>query len=207
MTTFSSSMFIKIEGVQKAVAALQHLVPAVRIKHMRISLLAAGGVIKRRIEANAPRDTGLLMKSIRVKPIIPQASKNPAHWDKPASVFIGPGRRLLAVRSVRKSGKLGALSVKTYDSVKKKLDAAKASGKPVPFRILMSSRMIKGQRIQVPVAASRYAHFLEKGREGKGATHFMSRAAQSGAAEANAKFAAKIGQGILQEAARLASKP
>ena len=202
MATTYASKFIKIEGVQAAVRALQALEPAVRIRHMRIALMAAGGVIKKRIEATAPRDSGLLAKSIRVKSIIPQASKNPASHSHPASVFIGPGRGLVAVKSKR-----GNLSVRTYKSVAKKLAAAKAAGKAAPLSIVMSGRRILGQRILKPVAASRYAHFAEKGRKGKGATHFMDRAATSGAAEAQAKFAQKISQGIQQEAARLASKP
>ena len=184
-------MKIKIDGVQQAVHALNGLVPAVRIRHMRIAINAACGVIKRIATANAPKKTGLLKKSLRVKVAIPQASKNPAHHDKPAWGLVGPGRKLDLVVSKNAKGrtsisKLAAAKEKNFKTVVLK---GKTGG-----RIL-----VKG--------ASRYAHFAEKGRKGKGGSKFLSNAATSGATEANNKFAQKIAHGINVEAARLASKP
>lgn len=209
MTTKYASMFVKVEGTLQAIEAMRKLEPAVRIKHMRIALLAAGGVIKKEIEATAPRDSGLLMKSIRVKAIIPQASKNPDYHDRPASVFIGPGRGLTGVRRRLKSGKLGVLSVRTFKSVKKILDADNKAGRAASLVREVSGRSILKQRLMTleTKRASRYAHFAEKGRLGRGGSHFMNLAAENKAAAANAKFAAKIGQGILAEAKRLQSKP
>lgn len=185
-------MRVEIHGIKQAIAAMQGLTPALRIRHMRIALNAACGVIKNRIVATAPKDTGLLVKSQRVKVKIPQASKNPAHHDKPAWGMIGAGRGLLA--TVTKRGKVG---IKTTKAAFKDIQ----KGKAVKVKVATE----RGK--MVAVRASRYAHFAEKGRKGKGGTHFMANAAQSAAAEANQKFAEKIGQGIRTEAARLASKP
>lgn len=176
------SLSVQIHGVPQAIAAMQHLTPAVRIRWMRQAMNAAGGVIKRQVVANAPVRTGLLKKSIRVKVGIPQASRNPKLHDKPGYALVGPGRGLQTI--VSKRGKYSLIT-------QKKTAAARLAGKKFSN-----------------ISPSRYAHLAEAGRNGGvGATRFMARAVQQVAAQANQKFAAKIAQGIKTEAARLASKP
>jgi hypothetical protein len=126
------SLNIQILGVKEAVAALQGLTPAVRIRHMRIALNAAMGVLKN--YTVPPRRTGLLDRSQRVKVVIPQASRDHKHWDRPAYGLLGAGRGLTAVITAR--GKARILSAK-----------AKATAKAAGTRT---------------VRASRYSHFAEK---------------------------------------------
>src|SRR4051812_2201580 len=86
----------KLYGLPDAVRAIEELPRRLQNKHVRIALNAAGGVLKRAAQANAPRQTGLLEKSLGVKVKVPAASFNSAHHDKPAYAIIGPRRGFLA---------------------------------------------------------------------------------------------------------------
>lgn len=179
-----SGLNVQILGIPQAIAAMQGLTPALRVRHMRIALNAAVGVIRRRAVSLAPIDTKALSKSLRVKVIIPQSSRNPAHHDRPATGLVGAGRGITLAAVTRASGKRSATTFK----------AATASN---------ARRAAKGQslnRIQKKVP-SRYIHLANR------SSRFMESAATSGATEANTKFNEKIRVGIETEARRLASKP
>lgn len=186
------SLRVQIEGIPQAIAAMSGLVPAVRIRHMRISLNAAMGVIRGHAVTGAPRDSRLLSRSLRVKVVVPQSSKNHAHHDRPAWGMVGAGRGLDMAVVTKASGKR---STTTFAKAQEQNKARVLSGK--------TGNKIERKR------ASRYLHLAEKegGIKGPGGTHFMANAAKRGATAANAKFTAKIQQGIDTEAKRLASKP
>lgn len=126
------SLRVRIDGIPQAIAAMQNLTPAVRIRHLRIAMNAAMGVIKN--HTVPPRLTGLLDRSQRVKVVIPAASKDPRHHDKPAYSLLGAGRGLAGLRTKR--GKVRTLT-------RKKAATAKALGNKLVY-------------------ASRYSHFAEK---------------------------------------------
>jgi len=109
---------------------------ATQTRGTRIGLNAALGEVKKRVVSNLKQhqDTGLLAKSQRVKVRVPQASRNPAHRDKPAWGLVGAGKGLEAVTTKR--GKTRILSAKAKA-------AAKAAGTQT-------------------IRASRYSHFPEK---------------------------------------------
>lgn len=129
-------MRIELKGVPQAIAAMQNLTRATQIRGVRIGLNAAVGQIKNQLVANLRhhQDTGLLAKSQRVKVVIPAASRNPAHHDKPAWGLVGAGKGLEG--TVSKRGKAKVLTAKGKA-------AAKAAG----------TRTLR---------ASRYSHFPEK---------------------------------------------
>ncbi len=200
------SVTVRLQGMKEAVAALSQLEGRVKFKHLRIALNAAMGPVKRQAIANAPRGTGLLAKSIRVKVKIPAASYNPKHHDKPAYGLVGPGRGIFGFNSLSKTGKVGATSVKTLAAATK----ATAAGKGL-LQTVREKQRFKGYKDYGKVKvylrrASRYAHFVEKGRKGKGATFFLARAAQQAAPASYAAFQAKIADGINRVAAELHAK-
>lgn len=130
------SLSVQIHGVPQAIAAMQHLTPAVRIRWMRQALNAAMGVVKRSVVAQLRQhqDTGLLAKSQRVKVAIPASSKNPSVRDRPAWGLVGAGKGLAGI--VTKRGKAKILTSKAKAT-------AKSAGTKTKF-------------------ASRYSHFPEK---------------------------------------------
>lgn len=131
------SNIIHVAGVPQALAAFRELPRRVGIKHLRIGLNAAGGLIRDRARALAPKESGLLKRSLAVKVKIPAASYNSAHHSKPAYAIIGPKRNF--VRAVAKTSK--GFRTKGAAGIAK----AHLSGKTVTLR-----------------RPSRYAHLAEK---------------------------------------------
>jgi len=197
---------IKMEGMPEAIRALNQLEGRVKFKHLRIALNAAMSPIKRQAVATTPEDTGLLRRSIRIKVKIPDASYNPAHHGRPAYGLVGPGRGLIGVRSVKKSGALGSISPRTAAAAEKLTKSGKGRVAAVRETQRFKGSPNFGQIIVRPKRASRYAHFIEKGRNGKGATHWLANAAQAAKGAAFAAFQAKIAAGINIEAAKLAER-
>ncbi len=126
---------VQVLGVRQAHQALANFSHAVATRGQRVALSAAMGQVKNRVVANLARhqDTGLNVKSTRVKTIIPRASKNPAVRDRPAVGLVGAGKGLAAITTKR--GKQKILSAKDKKS-------ARAAGSRLRF-------------------ASRYSHFPE----------------------------------------------
>lgn len=83
---------IQLVGIERAVANLAQLPRRVAHRHLRIALNAAGGTIRDSAKTLAPRESGTLRQSLRVKVKIPDASFDVRHHGKPAYAVIGPAR-------------------------------------------------------------------------------------------------------------------
>lgn len=103
-------MNITLQGVPQALRALSGFAHGVQTRGTRVALNAALGVVKNQVVSNLRRHskTGLLAKSQRVKVRVPQASRNPAHHDKPAWGLVGAGKGLTGVRTKRGAKVLSA---------------------------------------------------------------------------------------------------
>lgn len=186
----------KVSGIKFSIDALNQFDGRLRFKAFRIAMMACGGVIKRAVIANAPRDSGLLAKSIRVKVKIPDASYNKAHHGKPAYAVIGAGRGIFGFNSLGKTGKIGATSARTLAAATKATLAGKGLLQYVRERNRFGS---KDAKIHAYLKrASRYAHFAEKGRKGKGGSRFLEKASRSSAPLAFAAFQNSLASGITE---------
>lgn len=176
----STRLGLDQETYRKLMRNLQTLPRKVMFKHVRIGMMAWGGVVKRKMQELAPKETGLLRRSIIVKARIPDASYNVKHHGKPAYAIVGPRRDL--VRAV-------ALTPKGFRSKSAAgIAKAHAAGKRVVIR-----------------RPSRYAHLVDRGtRKGVKATGFIRRAQNYGAGVGIQKLFDKLRQGIEQETAALA---
>jgi HK97 gp10 family phage protein len=176
MQGFVRSMVIRVHGVEDCLAAFRDLPMSIQHRHMRIALNAAGGVIRDAAVGNAPKDTGLLKKSLKVKVKIPDASYNSAHHGRPAYAVIGPSRNVVGVQTFRKSGARG---------------------------VIKTVRLRPKQRLATSVRRpSRYAHLVERGtRRGTKATWFLRRAVSSSGEMAKDKMIQKLKDGLREFAA------
>jgi hypothetical protein len=86
------TLVLRVGGVQDTLNAFRDLPRAIRNRHMRIAMNAGAGVIRDTAVANAPKQSGLLKKSLKVKVRVPDASYNVAHHGRPAYAVIGPVR-------------------------------------------------------------------------------------------------------------------
>lgn len=177
----------KVSGIKFSIDALNQLDGRLRFKAFRIAMMACGGVIKRAVIRNAPVDSGLLSKSIRVKVKIPDASYNKSHHGKPAYAVIGPGRGIVGFKSLSKLGRIGKLSAKTLAAATK----ATLAGKGL-------IQTVRERNHTALHRASRYAHFAEKGRKGKGGSRFLEKASQSSAPLAFSAFQNSLASGITE---------
>lgn len=158
----------RVYGVQDTLQAFAEIPLTVQNKGMRIALNAAGGVIRDAAVANAPKESGLLKRSLKVKVKVPNASYNRAHHGRPAYAIVGPARRIVQAVVVTKKGA----------RTKSAAGIAKAASKGL------------GVHIRRP---SRYAHLVERGtNRGVKATWFLRRAAASHGAMAKAKMIDKL---------------
>ena len=175
------TLVMKIFGVKECLTAFADLPVTIQNKHMRIGLNAAAGVIRDAAVANAPKDTGLLQKSLKVKVKIPNASYNRAHHGRPAYAVVGPSRQVVGVQTFRKSGSRG--KIKTV-------------------------RLKPKQRLATNVRRpSRYAHLVERGtKRGVKATRFLARAVSSHGSAAQAKMIQKLQDGLREFAATRRSR-
>lgn len=202
------TLAVKVFGVQDCLEAFKDLPRTVRNKHMRIGLNAAGGVIRDAAVAFAPKETGLLRKSIKVKVKVPDASFNPLHHGKPAYAVVGPARRIAS--AVTTSGK-GSL---------------RAVGRNAAINAAFKGRTVTRRR------PSRYAHLVERGTKahiiraknaavlagngrvfgrsvrhpGTKARNFLQQAVQAAGSAAQNKMLAKIYQGITEWSAARSSR-
>ena len=129
---------LQIVGVQDTINAFRDLTRTVRNKHMRIAMNAGAGVIRDAAVANAPKETGLLKKSLKIKVRVPDASFNAAHHGRPAYAVIGPARGVVSrVANVKGTVK----TITTRQAIKRSFGGG-------------------GFTTRRP---SRYAHLVEKG--------------------------------------------
>lgn len=166
----------------KLLKTLDTLPRRVVIKHLRIALNAWGGVVRDVARPLAAQESGLLKKSLAVKVIIPDASKNTAHHGRPARVLVGPSRKVVG-NVVNKAGAFKTVGAKRAEKLK-------AEGAQVRTR-----------------KPSRYAHLVEKGTtRGAKPKPFIGPAQAAGATAGLSKLTQKLSEGLAQEAAAHAAK-
>lgn len=93
----------RLSGFKGAVQSIRHLPAAVQNRGVRIALSAGGGEFKRAMQARAPRETGLLKRSIGVKVGVPKDVRK-------AWVKVGAKRGFKQPVARNKKGKLKAVS-------------------------------------------------------------------------------------------------
>lgn len=174
----TAKLFIDPRELARFTRAMAQLPPRVGFLQLRKAMSAWGGIVKAEAVAQVPQDTKLLKKSLAVgKPIIPDSSWDVRHHGKPAKLFVGPRRRFVAVTQFRQL-KSGRL---------------KASQRIVKLR--------HGQKLATTAKrASRYAHLAEMRKP------FIGPAQRAGNTRGLAKFKQKLGQGIEEEARKLAAR-
>lgn len=196
------TLVLRVGGVQDAINAFRDLPRSVRNKHMRIAMNAGAGVIRDAAVANAPKETGLLKKSLKIKVRVPDASFNTQHHGRPAYAVIGPSRKVVGLTQTSKAG----LKLTSLKRLTKK-----------GFR----GNLVQRRR------PSRYAHLVEKGtaphgiaaktvgllssgtaifgrsvkHPGTKAQSFLAKAVRSSGAAAQNKVIQKLRDGIMQWAA------
>ena len=179
-------MIIRVEGVLKALRNFEQLPAKMQFKQLRIALNAAGGVIRDRAKAIAPRDSGLLRRSLDVKAKIPNESFNPKHWGKPEYVVIGANRRFSGAVTATSSGKTRVL----------------ATRKSIVKAAFNRATIVRRR-------PSRYIHLVEHDHAKRGGAGtvmgmpFLDTAVRTEGQVAQLKMIRKLEQGLYQEAARL----
>lgn len=181
---------------------LEQFGPAVRRKHLRIGLSAAGGVIKRDAQARARRLTGLLKKSLAVKVFVAP------HSDKPSTVRIGINKGVFGVfrRTGRKLRRVAEATAMLRERMNKR-GKDKDVLKKVDRQLL--ARKFSDTHIRRPV---HYAHLVEHGhKKGKGKSAarpypFLKPALEQSANAAVEALTRKLREGIAQEAAKRAAQ-
>lgn len=168
------TLVLRVGGVDECLRAFADLPRTIQNRHMRIAMNAGAGVIRDAAVANAPKETGLLKRSLKIKVKVPNASYNAAHHGRPAYAVIGPQRRVVGVKTYTKSGK-------ARKGIRKLL-------------------LKPGQKLATTLRRpSRYAHLVERGtKRGVKATHFLARAVASAGPAAQAKVIAKLREGLNQ---------
>lgn len=163
------TLVVKVFGVDDCMRAFAELPRTIQNRTMRVALSSAGGVIRDAAVANAPKETGLLRRSLKVKVRVPNASYDPKHHGRPAYAVVGPQRRIFGLaKTVR-----GRVRAKLKRGFTKKGTA----------------------RVRRP---SRYAHLVEKGtRRGVKATRFLARAVASHGEAAKLKMLQKCHDGVM----------
>lgn len=171
---------------QRSVSHLQmvmkELPRRVQIRQLRIALNAWGSVVKAEAVAQVKKISGLLSRSLRVRVIIPDASRNTGIHGRPARVFVGASRSIVKAQASI-AGKFKFLSVRKA-----------------------TKRVLSGGKVRA-YKPSRYAHFVEKGIAGKGRTTpnpFTERAQRVGNTIGFDRFKSKLGEGIDTEARAIA---
>jgi HK97 gp10 family phage protein len=200
------TLVLRVGGVQDTINAFRDLPRAIRNRNLRIAMNAGGGVIRDAAVANAPKETGLLKKSLKIKVRVPDASYNVAHHGRPAYAVIGPSRYVVGP-TIRKGNKPKLLTIRR--AVK---------------------HVLGGGRVQTR-SPSRYAHLVEKGTRqhnirpksggllsdgsavfgplvhhpGTKAQSFLSKAVRSSGAAAQKMIVQKLHDGIANWAANRAA--
>jgi HK97 gp10 family phage protein len=201
------TLVLRVGGVQDTLNAFRDLPRAIRNRHMRIAMNAGAGVIRDTAVANAPKQSGLLKKSLKVKVRVPDASYNVAHHGRPAYAVIGPSRYVVGP-TVKRGGKTKLMGIKRA-----------------------TKYVLGGGKVQTR-SPSRYAHLVEKGTRkhnirpasgkllsdgntvfgplvyhpGTKARSFLAKAVSSSGAAAQAKVIQKLKDGITDWAAARAAR-
>lgn len=111
---------IRIRGARRVQRALAKVPKKLQRRTLRNALAAGGGVIKRATQARAPKETGLMRRSLRVKPVKVSFAKGVLAYR------VGPKSDKRAIART-KTGKLRAAG-------KKRVSEEQAAGRRVRYR-------------------------------------------------------------------------
>jgi HK97 gp10 family phage protein len=191
------TLVLRVGGVQDTLNAFRDLPRAIRNRHMRIAMNAGAGVIRDAAVANAPKQSGLLKKSLKIKVRVPDASYNVKHHGKPAYAVIGPARgvvgRVATIKGVVKT-------ITTRQAIKRSFGGGGfTTRRPARYAHLVE----KGTRAHGIKATN--AKVLSDGatvfgravkHPGTKAQSFLAKAVRSSGAAAQGKVIAKLKDGI-----------
>lgn len=183
--------------------ALEELPRRVAFKHMRIALNAWGGVVRDVAKTHVREETGLLKKSLSVKVIIPPASFNVAHHDRPSRVLVGPRRK--SGRMMRKTarGRLVGLGAAQRLLKAERARLAAAGVRPLEREKAAVKAVLEAMPAAVYRNPTRYAHLVEKGTKRSKAYPFLAPAILAGETAALEKLRHKLAEGVAAEATAL----
>lgn len=173
---------------------------AVQLKHVRIGLNKAGGMLRNAAQNFVRVDTGLLKRSLRVFVKVPNASFNTAHHGKPAYALIGPGRNTGRMMRRTASGRLRG-HAKAQKSFIETVKLSRAAGgrRMEPHR---AGKAFVGQNYPDAKLRSptRYAHLVEKGTPRVRPRPFLGMAVRIVGQAAMQAGVKKINDGLVMEA-------
>lgn len=172
---------LKLHGVKETLHALGEMPRRLRFRHLRIALNAGGGVLKRSAQGYAPKETGLLKRSMVVKVKIPDASYNAKHHGKPAYVVVGPKRGMRVPVARNRKGALRAITEKRATTLRD-----------------------KGMAVNQYRSPSRYAHLVHGGTRKAKANPYLTRAVHTSGQTAQDAVVRKLKSAIAMEAYALA---
>lgn len=204
---------LKLFGTDQAYMALQAMPARVRFLHVRKALSKAGGIIRDSARTFVRKATGLLAKSLSVKPpVIPDSSYNKAHHGRPAYVIVGPKRKAGRFLRINKKNALRGFGAaqKALVAERKRLASGKI-GKPLERERAAVAATLKTFADAVYRNPSRYAHLVEKGHaRGKGRSAapphpFLAPAIAASRGRVIASVAGLLSVGVEQEARSLSS--
>lgn len=162
------TLVVKVFGVPETMAAFTELPRSLRIRHMRIALNAAGGVLRDAAVANTPKESGLLRKAMKVKVSVPEASFNIAHWKRPSYALVGASRNVTGIQRFRASGRKGSFRMmRTF--VRGPREARQEFFAKTGLAVATTLRR-----------PSRYAHLVERGTKGHSIIAKSARVLSSG---------------------------
>lgn len=191
---------MRVVGVREALQALRDVPRNVQIKHVRIGLNKAGGMLRNAASNFARVDTGLLKKSLKVKVVVPNASHNAAHHGKLAYVVVGPGRNTgrMMRRTSRGTMRGHAKAQKAFlETIKLSRGAGGRGREPIRAAKAFVGQNYSDATYRNP---SRYAHLVEKGTRRVRPRPFLGMAVRIVGQAAMAAGVQKINDGLKMEA-------
>ena len=201
------TLVLRVGGVQDTINAFRDLPRTIRGRHMKIALNAGGGVLRDAAVAFAPKETGLLKRSLKVKVIAPDLSHNPAHHGKPAKAFVGPSRDVVGFYRRSKSGRLVGIGAANRLFRETRREVESGGGNRTQSRRAARRFTIDTFQQAHFRSPARYAHLVERGtKRGVKAHRYLARAVQQKGEAAQLKIIQKLQEGISGWAVARAAK-
>lgn len=186
---------MQVRGVRETMAALREVPRRVQLRHVRIGLSKGAGMLRDAAARMAPRDTGLLSRSLKVKVKVPDASFNKTHHGKPAYAVIGAQRMKSPYRRKTAAGRMIG-----YGAANKEFRASLKAGGGIRKSRAHVQGMFHNAVYRSP---SRYSHLAEAGRSsGRGrmrGRYFHRRAVAVVGPAAQRAAVQKMYDGLIQE--------
>jgi hypothetical protein len=186
------SLNMQVRGVRETMAALREVPRRVQLRHVRIGLSKGAGMLRDAAAGMAPKDTGILKRSMKVKVKVPDASFNKAHHSKPAYAVIGAARIKSPYRRKTSSGRMIG-----HGAANKEFRATlKADGSIRRSRAHVESIFSNA----IYRSPSRYSHLAERGARHHRGQFFHRRAVSVVGPAAQRAAVQKMHDGVIQEA-------